>query len=310
LDKGIFLVLFAVEVAMAAYFLGIDGGGTSCRAALSNVHGELIGRGKSGAANILTDPDTALKHIIAATEAAFKDADIEPALSQTYAVLGHAGTNVGSAVDYIKSRLPFANAELVSDGLIALQGALGDEDGAIAILGTGSVFMLRKGDVVQSIGGWGFKAGDFGSGAKLGQALLQQALLAGDGIRPVTPGLSAVLERFSDRLEDLANFAAEAKPGDFGSLAPLVFEFAQKGDVCAFELISDAARTVDAALSEVQRRLGGAGKISLLGGIAPLLRPHLDPSHQTHLIDAKDDAVIGALALAQRMVISAKGVNA
>jgi glucosamine kinase len=309
LDKGIFLVLFALEVAMAAYFLGIDGGGTSCRAALSNVHGQLIGRGKSGAANILTDPDTALKHIIAATEAAFIDAKIEPVLSQTNAVLGHAGTNVGSAVDYIKSRVPFANAELVSDGLIALQGALGDDDGAIAILGTGSVFMLRKGQDVQSIGGWGFKAGDFGSGAKLGQALLQQALLAGDGVRTLTPSLSAVLERFSNRLEDLANFAAEATPGDFGSLAPLVFEFAQQDDACAVELISDAARTVDAALNEVQRRLGGSGKISLLGGIAPLLRPHLDPSLHIHFVDAKGDPVIGALALAQRMVMSVKGVN-
>ena len=286
---------------MATFFLGIDGGGTSCRAALADEHGRLIGRGKSGAANILTDPDTALKHILDATCSAFSQANLEPQLDAVQAVLGHAGTNVGTAVAYIEERLPFARAELVSDGLIALQGALGDDDGAIAILGTGSVFMLRKGAELQSIGGWGFKAGDFGSGAKLGQRLLQEALLAADGIREKTPILSALLERFSNRPEELANFAAEAKPGDFGSLAPLIFDYSAKGDRCALELIDEAAKTVDSALDEVQRRLGGEGKVSLLGGIAPLLRPRLHDRHKSHLIEAKDEPVIGALSLAKNL---------
>lgn len=286
---------------MATFFLGIDGGGTSCRAALANERGELIGRGKSGSANILTNPDTALKHIIEAASSAFLDAGLAPQLSCVVAVLGHAGTNVGTAVDYIKQRLPFAEAHLVSDGLIALQGALGDDDGAIGILGTGSVFMLRKGNDVQSIGGWGFKAGDFGSGAKLGQALVQQALLAADGVRVMTPLLNRLLERFSNRPEDLANFAAEANPGEFGALAPLIFEYSDSQDDCALSLLEESAQTVDAALDEVQRRLGGSGKVSLLGGIAPLLRPRLSVRHQEHLVDAKNEAVIGALSLAKAL---------
>jgi glucosamine kinase len=286
---------------MATFFLGIDGGGTSCRAALSDARGNLIGRGKSGAANILTDPDGALKHIADAASQAFADAGLAAQLTRVHAVLGHAGTNVGTAVDYISSRLPFAQSQLVSDGLIALQGAIGDENGAIAILGTGSVFMLRKGDDIQSIGGWGFKAGDFGSGAKLGQRLVQETLLAADGIREKTPILEALLQRFSGKLEDLANFAAEAKPGDFGSLAPMIFEYLEREDACAISLVDEAAKTVDAALDEVQRRLGGSGKISLLGGIAPLIQPRLSTRHHPHLIAAKDEPVIGALTLAKRL---------
>lgn len=294
---------------MAAFFLGIDGGGTSCRAALSDESGRLVGRGKSGAANILTDPDGALKNIVSSAGRAFEDAGIEPHFSSVHAVLGHAGANVGAAVDYIARRLPFLQAQIVSDGLIALQGALGNEDGAIAILGTGSVFMLRKNDDIQSIGGWGFKAGDFGSGAKLGQALVQQALLANDGIRAVTPLLSALLVRFGNIAEDLANFAAEATPGDFGSLAPLVFDHASQGDACATELLRDSAASVDAALDEVQRRLGGSGKISLLGGIAPLIQPRLSSRHHQYLITAKEEPVMGALALAKRLGASLREVH-
>ncbi|WP_069308553.1 hypothetical protein [Methylobrevis pamukkalensis] len=36
-------------------------------------------------------------------------------------MLGLAGNNVGDAVAYVRARLPFASAEIVSDGLIALQ---------------------------------------------------------------------------------------------------------------------------------------------------------------------------------------------
>ncbi|MFN7027514.1 MAG: N-acetylglucosamine kinase, partial [Pseudorhizobium sp.] len=45
---------------MEKYFIGIDGGGTSCRAAVAGRDGRILGRGRSGASNILTDPDTAL----------------------------------------------------------------------------------------------------------------------------------------------------------------------------------------------------------------------------------------------------------
>ncbi|MDE3240946.1 MAG: ATPase, partial [Paracoccaceae bacterium] len=51
-------------------FLGIDGGGTGCRAAVADARGRILGRGKAGPANIVTDPDGARANILAATVAA------------------------------------------------------------------------------------------------------------------------------------------------------------------------------------------------------------------------------------------------
>ena len=45
------------------FLLGIDGGGTGCRAALATAAGDIIGRGKSGAANIRTDLTGARENI-------------------------------------------------------------------------------------------------------------------------------------------------------------------------------------------------------------------------------------------------------
>ncbi|MCP3699810.1 MAG: N-acetylglucosamine kinase, partial [Aliivibrio sp.] len=38
---------------MTHLYVGIDGGGTSCRARIRNAQGELLGEAKSGSANIL-----------------------------------------------------------------------------------------------------------------------------------------------------------------------------------------------------------------------------------------------------------------
>ena len=58
--------------------IGIDGGGTSCRAALATADGRIVGRGKSGAANIRTDLTGARASIVEAARLAFLDAGGTP----------------------------------------------------------------------------------------------------------------------------------------------------------------------------------------------------------------------------------------
>lgn len=284
---------------MTAYMIGIDGGGTSCRAAVADKQGHILGRARSGAANILTDPDMALSHILEAVRLAFEDAGLDSrAIADAKAVLGVAGNNVGDAVSYIRERLPFASADIVSDALIALQGALGDRDGAVAILGTGTIYMQRLADKISHIGGWGFAVGDHGSGARLGHALLQESLLAFDGIHPASPLTDTVLAEFSGDPGAVVKFARQAHPGTFGAFAPRVFTFAETDDPVALALIKGAAASIDEALDALVRR--GVERICLLGGLAPLYRPFLAARHQPLISEPEADALTGAVALAIR----------
>ncbi len=66
------------------YLLGIDGGGTGCRAALADMSGQVLGTGKSGSANIMTDMNTARLNILDATEAALADARIDHSVIPPY----------------------------------------------------------------------------------------------------------------------------------------------------------------------------------------------------------------------------------
>ncbi len=283
---------------MVHYILGIDGGGTSCRAAVADPQGTILGRGKSGAANILTDPNSAIVSITEAAKAAFRDAGLdESGVADASAFLGLAGTNVGDFTRYVHDRLPFRHTDIDSDGLIALQGALGDGDGAVAILGTGSIYMGRKDGVTRYIGGWGFIVGDLGGGARLGHALLQEALLAHDGVHPLTGVTQAVLTEFKGDPRNIVEFARLSKPGDFGRFAPLVFDHARNGDPRAIALVEASAATVNEALDAISA-LSGAPRLCLLGGLAPLYPQWLAERHRAILMDAQADAMTGAVALA------------
>ncbi|TNM66589.1 N-acetylglucosamine kinase [Aliirhizobium smilacinae] len=295
---------------MTGFILGIDGGGTSCRAALADADGVMLGRGRSGASNILTDPDTALKHITEAARLAFEDAGLKPRLDATQAILGLAGNNVGDAVGYVTARLPFARSQIVSDGVIALQGAIGDEDGAIGIVGTGTVYIIRDQGQFRSIAGWGFQVSDLGSGARLGQLALQETLLAFDKIRPMSLLAEAILAEFDGNPELIVDFARLAKPGDFGRYTPKVFEFADQGDETALRILKVGASGVDEALDAVYAVTGAAGKLCLLGGLAPLYPPYLAERHRTRLSEPRADALTGAVELAVKAYAEKSGVRA
>ena len=285
---------------MTNYILGIDGGGTSCRAAVARPDGIILGRGKSGAANILTDPNNAIISITEAAKAAYRDAGLdEAAVDGASAFLGLAGTNVGDLTRYVHDRLPFRHTDIDSDGLIALQGAIGDLDGAVAILGTGSIYMGRKENAVRYIGGWGFTVGDLGGGARLGHALLQEALLAHDGVHPRSPVTEAVLEDFKHDPRGIVEFARLSKPGDFGRFAPLVFNHAKEGDPQAIAIVKTGAAAVNESLDAIMA-LAGAPRLCLLGGLAPLYPQWLSEHHRKILVEAEADALTGAVALAAK----------
>ena len=281
------------------FVLGIDGGGTSCRAALATPDGRILARAKSGAANIRTDLTGARASIVEAARLAFVDAGEDPALiPQTPALLGLAGSNVGTYRRQLEAILPFSRAVVETDSAIALEGALGPADGAIAILGTGTAFLVRQDGRTRPVGGWGFLIGDQGGGARIGRDLLEETLLAYDGIREASPLTKALLAVFRDNPRDVVEFTTTAKPGDFGGFAPMVFDHAAKGDAVAAFILDKAIAMIEASLDVLDLRPGDP--LCLLGGLAPLIRPRLSERYQAIVREPLQDALGGAVAMAVR----------
>ena len=115
---------------MAQWVMGIDGGGTGCRAVLADGEGRVAGQADGGPANVMSDREGAVASILAVSLAALGGRD--PA--HCVACLGLAGAEVTDANGWLPGRLPFARAVVVQDARIALQGALGDVDGIVAAI--------------------------------------------------------------------------------------------------------------------------------------------------------------------------------
>lgn len=281
------------------WLLGIDGGGTGCRAALADGAGIVRGRGAGGPANIMTDLAGALENLLAAAAQALGEAGLSAEdLDQVDAVLGLAGTNVGGYKQALLAALPFRRSLVESDALIALEGALGEADGAIAVVGTGSIFTARRAGRLRTVGGWGFALSDWGGGAKIGRHLLEETLLAHDDIRGGSGLSEVVMARFEGDPRAIVQFAASAKPKDYGVFAPLVFEHAGAGDALAARILAKAVGDLGEAIRAL--KLAPGERLCLLGGLATLVAPHLAADIQAFVRPPLGDALAGALALGAR----------
>ncbi|MDE3240616.1 MAG: ATPase [Paracoccaceae bacterium] len=272
--------------------LGVDGGGTGCRAALADARGRVLGRGQAGPANIVTDPDGARANILAAAAEAL---GTRAAPGEVHAVLGLAGANLPGYGARLASALPFATARIESDVVIALKGALGGADGVLATIGTGSVFAVQRQGAVRTVGGWGLVLGDEASGAWLGRALLAAALHAGDGLRPMTPLLRAVLTEGGGAAA-LVDFARTAAPVALAAQAPRLLQAAD--DPAAAEILARAddwiARSIDLL------RDGSDVPVTFLGGLGAAFAERLAPRYGRALRPPLGTALDGALWLARQ----------
>lgn len=286
------------------YLLGIDAGGTSCRARLTDSKGTPLGEGTAGPANIALGAQTAQQAILQATRMALVKAGLgERELQHIDAGLGLAGANVPRLrEEFERHPLPFRATAILSDAEVACLGAHRGADGGILILGTGSQAVVRRNGRFSTLGGWGFAASDSGSGAVLGRAAVRRSLLAQEGIEASSRMTAEVMERFSHDPAAIADWAAAAKPRDWGQFAPLVFEHAVRGDEVALQLVLSSAAAAERMLDRMM--LIGARRICLMGGVAQATRRYMSSRFDSVLQAPQGDAMDGALLLAAGLASS------
>ena len=286
------------EAVTAQYFLGIDGGGTNCRARVRDGEGRLVGEALGGASNIATDPVEAVANIAKVSEAAFLKGGLPPSrLSQCSACFGLAGANMAGATARVEAHAwPFQKLRIEHDGIIACVGAHAGADGAIASIGTGAVYVVSVGGTLQTFGGWGFVLSDQGSGADLGRETLRRSLYARDGLIQPSAFTDAVWARFNNSVETLQHFVEDAKPRDYGALAPLLFEHAEQGDPIARFILDRGQTGITLALDHIVKL--GVMRICLLGSIGRAYRPYLPERFEPYLTAPRHDALDGAILLA------------
>jgi len=192
---------------------------------------------------------------------------------------------------------PFASIMLDSDAAIANLGAHNGQDGAILVLGTGSIgFAQIKGERF-TVGGYGFPISDEGSGAHLGLMAVQFALRAHDGRQDRTALAAEVMQRFQGDPFEAVAWMDRSTATDYAGFAPMVMRHADQGDALGRRIVQAAAEQIDTLIRVLFDK--GAPRVTLLGGLSSSLEPWLAPDVRRRLKPADGDAVSGAIILAR-----------
>ncbi len=307
---------------MTRYYLGVDGGGTHCRIRLADEKLRTLGEGRGGPSNLqLQNGNPAFTSILDGTKAAFAAAGLTEAdYANTHACFCMAGGR--SIVDrdaFARRPWKFANLRVYDDIDAAHAGALGGEDGAVIIAGTGSAGLAIVEGKRHQCGGWGFYVGDQMSGAILGRELIRRAVEATDGLVSGSPLTEAVVRELGGSLdtvmewsfpkpaetiayrdyrgEDIAVSIGQT-PRAYGDFSRLIFEYYEQGDPVARELMDLELGYVDNYVRWFKLR--GATRMAATGGLGERLYPILMDRYGDFIVKPLGDNLSGAVILAQQ----------
>ena len=279
--------------------LGVDGGGTRCRARLSTPAGQILGEGVSGPANLRLGLGASFSSVFDAVEQCLKRSNLpQGSLQRVVACLALAGASEPRHLAAAEQQPhPFYKTIVTTDAHAACIGAHGERDGGVIVAGTGTVGWAIVNRKTYRVGGWGLPLSDEGSGAWLGGEALRRVLWAWDGRIPWSPLLCALFANFDNDPHAIVDWSAVASPREFGSLTQTVVDHAARGDAVALELMQLAAVHIDALAARLVA--AGAERLALVGGFGPSLKPWLSADTLLHLVEPEGDALDGALQIAR-----------
>lgn len=278
--------------------LGVDGGGTKCRARLADCEGRILGEGVAGPANVRFGLDESFSAVRKAADQCLEQAGLSYRDHRIVACLALAGasdsTDIAGARSYPHR---FLEAIFTTDARAACVGAHAGRDGGIIIVGTGTIGWAIRAEQDIRVGGWGFPVSDEGSGAWLGCEALRRVLCARDGLIRWSSLLNCIFDRFGCDPHAIVRWMSTAHPRDFASLAPMIVEHASQDDHVARELLRLAAGHIDVIAARLIEL--GTLRLSLMGGLAPAIAPLLSDQVKSALVPPAGDALSGALRLAR-----------
>ena len=264
-------------------FMGIDGGGSGLRIAITGPRLGVVASETGETANPnLIGRERARDHIRERILSCLEEARLSGNAIRA-ATIGIAGASSEHSEDWLLETVApvMPNSLLIpsSDLEIALAGALGERHGILLLAGTGSAaFGMSPDGRKLQVGGWGYLFSDPGSGYWIGMQVLRQIIDASDaGIAPLQDTKTDNLTcRVLDQLQisqprQLINwlYHNQAPPvAKIANIGRLTLEEAERGDWQAIIILQRASmQLVKLAKRLIERLEFWEAPIAFAGGL-------------------------------------------
>lgn len=277
--------------------IGVDGGGTGCRAAIADASQTILAEADGDSANVATDFLQAIQNVQKTiADAGHKAGLSDRALHNATVHLGLAGVISDAVAGRVARAMPYTAVTVTDDRATTVAGALDDGDGFLISVGTGTIIAARKDGKNSFVNGWGFHVSDQASGAWLGRRLLEETLLWHDGLRADSDLARATLANFGGDPNQIVRFSLTARPGDYGRLAPDVVRAAKAGDPLGVALMQDGFGYLETGLQALGFQAGD--RLCLTGGVGAHYADHFDKDIAPSVVAQSGLSVSGAVRLA------------
>lgn len=321
-----------LEMGSGHALLGVDGGGASTEAWLTDRDGCVIGKGEAGPSNAkAVGLAVSRANLHRAISEAFSSAgpDQEPV---DLACFGLAGFDRPDDQDVVNGWSECARwarkVILVNDGDMVLAAGTPEGYGVGLIAATGSIAVGRsRTGATARAGGWGHLIGDEGSAYAVALAGLRRVVRLADGREESQCVPDVLTSRICEALGMSepsglvsAIYSPSFQPLRIASLAPIVVAAAEEDPAIREEILVPAGQELARSAAAVIRTLGGfrdlEGPIPLavsggfLIGASVVMRAMLDQlarwgfSVEPRVVP---DPVVGALVLARRALSGESG---
>lgn len=237
------------------YLLGIDGGGTKTRFALTDLCGRPLRFTDGKSSNPSDIGLDGMAEVLAEGIGSVTVGIGKEKIVGVFAGLAGAGARKSEALSRLKTMFaPETVVTVGTDAVNMLSCAHFDGDGGLIIAGTGSGCFVRTNGGIFMVGGWGYLIDDGGSGFAVGRDGLNAVFRAVDGRGEKTLLCDTVSEALGyDAAGAVPEVYSKGKPF-IASLAPAVFRAAEAGDPIAKTILSEnAAKLTELVLTAVKR---------------------------------------------------------
>ena len=260
------------------YYIGIDGGATYIRVAVSDCEGNILSHIKHYGGAAIYKNDNPQKNMHDAIMKALEKADVRP--SEIFAIgAGIACFDSEEDLKWVNTLIDIdgldCTVNYVNDSVVAHFGAFHDESGIIAICGTGSI-VLGVDEFGCKIRNFDFDNYAYSAARHLTQNLINRVVKKENDLsdREV---VSELLNFFGmesvDEIEPLASVGKElkdrAKQKQFGEFAKFITDNALRGSRLSQIVCNDAAGEICYAIELVGNHFNhSVVDVSLIGSVA------------------------------------------
>lgn len=253
---------------MKELFLGIDGGGTKTAVCVIDKDMNIIGQAVSGPSSYDTVSIDVLKNNI---KEAIEKIEFNGEIKSVFAGLGGIAKEEDALVvkEVLKEIAAISNSiiEVDNDVVNAYYSSLGNEDGIVVIIGTGTVAYGVHNGKSHRCGGYCYQEGDAGSSYDLGRKALQYYARVIDKRMPETEFSKAIADKINVyNFGDLAHYFTKATRTDIASLSRVVTE--NSNNEYAKKIINNAVFEMLCMIETVKKELEfDAVNIAIVGSL-------------------------------------------